>query len=265
MCAIYTWMRQLDDLADDAPSPNHARQAIEQWRIQTQAVLQTDVTAPAQNSKLKTQNLLLWPAFLDTVRRYSIPRSYFDEISEGALMDQEITRYATFEELYRYCYCVASVVGLVSLRVFGYADPKAEQQGEWLGIAFQLTNILRDVSEDALRGRIYIPQENLQRYGVSERDILESRWSIPLHEVLKSFAEQAEEYYVRAALIVDLVSPEAQPTLRIMIEIYHGILSEVRKIDFRVFDHRARLPAWEKILIVLKHQIWNFGFLKLLA
>jgi len=251
MCAIYAWMRRLDDLADDASSPQHARGSLEQWRTHTQAALKTPppITHP--------QPPLLWPAFIDTVNRYRIPPRYFEEIVEGALMDQEITRYTTFEELYHYCYRVASVVGLVCLRIFEYTNPQAEQKGEWLGIAFQLTNILRDVGEDAGRGRIYIPRENMRRYGVLEKDILNGRWSESLHELLKSFAEQAEEYYLRAHSLESLVSREARPTLRIMTEIYHGILMEIQKMNFHVFGQRAHLPLWKKMWIVAKHRLFS--------
>jgi 15-cis-phytoene synthase len=250
MCAIYAWMRRLDDLADDAPSPEQARVALDQWKALTHAVYASNGSLP--HADLSKE---LWPAFADTVQRYGIPQHYFDEIVEGALMDQTVTRYATFEELYRYCYRVASVVGLVCLRVFEYRDPEAEKAGEWLGIAFQLTNILRDVPEDAQRGRLYIPQEDFQGTGVSEEDFLQGRWSPAMHSVLKKFAERTEDYYVKAKPVVGLVSKEAQPTLRIMTEIYHGILEQTRKLDYRVYETRARVPTWKKLAIVLKHQL----------
>ena len=147
------------------------------------------------------------------------------------------------------------MVGLVCLRVFQYTDPLTEQKGEHLGIAFQLTNILRDVREDAARGRIYIPRQELRDHGVTERDILEGRWSASLRELLGAFAERAETYYLRAGPVADMVSRESRPTLRIMTEIYHGILDSVRNLDYQVFEHRARVPTWKKMFIVLKHQL----------
>ncbi len=258
MCAIYAWMRRLDDLADDAPSPTQARTAVEEWRKQTHDSLKSasnDSSFLPHPSSLAEESSALWPAFADTVHRYKIPQGHFDEIAEGALMDQEISRYETFDDLYRYCYRVASVVGLVCLRVFEYADKEAEQTGEWLGIAFQLTNILRDVREDAGRGRIYIPQEDLRKHGVDAQDVVHGRWSEAMHSLLRSFAERTETYYDRARPVAGLVSMEARPTLRIMTEIYHGILDEMKKNDYRVFDHRARVPTWKKLAIVLKHQL----------
>jgi phytoene synthase len=247
MCAIYAWMRRLDDLADDAPSPAAARETLAQWRMQTRSSLNPKASSTFDISST------LWPAFAETVKHYNVPHPYFDEIIEGALMDQEVIRYATFDDLYRYCYRVASVVGLVCLHIFEYSDPQAEKNGEWLGIAFQLTNILRDVKEDAKRGRIYLPLKVLQSHGVSEKDILEQRWSEDLGQLLRSFADQTEEYYVRAKPVVGLVSKEARPTLRIMTEIYHGILLEIRKMNYRVFEKRARLSTPRKMAIVLKH------------
>jgi len=173
-------------------------------------------------------------------------------------MDQKITRYQTFDELYQYCYRVASVVGLVCLRVFQFSNPQAEKNGEWLGIAFQLTNILRDVREDAERGRIYLPLEELKKHGITEEDILQTRWSSSLHDYFKTFTEQIEGYYEKARPITEFVSKESRPTLKIMTEIYHGILDEIRRSDYQVFDRRARVPTWKKLAIVAKYQL-GFG------
>lgn len=273
MCAIYAWMRHLDDLADDAPSPQAARDALNEWRRQTHEALAArgmkfqvsklpSTSALADTAISNQQSAIansLWPAFAETVGSHNIPPAHFDEIVEGALMDQELTRYATFDELYRYCYRVASVVGLVSLRVLGYQRSAAEKPGEWLGIAFQLTNILRDVREDAARGRIYLPLDELARHGVPESDLLEGRWSPGLHAFLLEFGDRAEEYYVKARPVFDLVRPDARPTLLIMEEIYHGILHRIRAMDYRVLDARARVSTPRKLWIVLKHAVARGG------
>ncbi len=249
MCVVYAWMRLMDDLADDAPNVAEAAQSLEVWRRATHAALAGELPGPtAPHPKL-------WPAFAEVVRTHGIPHHHFDEIVEGALMDQKILRYATFEELYRYCYRVASVVGLVSLRVFGYSDPRTETCGEWLGIAFQLTNILRDVREDAERGRIYLPLEDLTRHGLAEQDVLRGNWSPAMHDLFRDFADRAEGFYEKAAPVASLVAREARPTLGSMTEIYHGILEEIRAMDYRVLDRRAGLPKWKKLAIVFKHQI----------
>ncbi len=249
MCVIYTWMRRLDDLADDAPSAEMARKSLDVWREQTHRVM---VGGVVKGGELCPE---LWPAFHEVVSRYDIPLAYFDEIIEGACMDQEVLRYETFEELYRYCYRVASVVGLVTLRVFGYDDSRAEKTGEWLGIAFQLTNILRDVREDASRKRIYLPLTELRERGLSAEDVLALRWSPGMKDYLRMFADRAEEYYQKALPVVDFASRDARPTLRIMEEIYHGLLRCIRASDYNVFQHRASLPKWKKLFIVFKHQL----------
>jgi 15-cis-phytoene synthase len=246
MCSIYTWMRKLDDYADDAPSLDDARKAVESWKRRTHQALDKGDFSDED---------MIWPSFAETVKRYSIPLKYFDEIVLGALMDQEKQRYETFEELYQYCYRVASVVGLVSLCVFEYKDKSTEQHGEWLGIAFQLTNILRDVSEDAQRDRIYIPREELKKFGIAEDQVLKNQWSAEMYDLLKFFGERAETYYQKAQPVIGQVSKDSRPTLAIMEEIYHGVLKEIQKKDYRVFDNRARVPTWKKLLIVAKHFI----------
>jgi phytoene synthase len=248
MCAIYTWMRRLDDLADDAPSPQEAEKAVLGWKQKTHEELET------ASSKDPTEENL-WPALRDTVQRYKIPLKYFDEIIEGALMDQVITRYQTFDELYQYCYRVASVVGLVCLRVFEFSNPEVEKNGEWLGIAFQLTNILRDVGEDADRGRIYLPIQDLKKLGISEEILLEKKLTPELKNYFVNFVDQIEEYYTKARPITSLVSKESRPTLKIMTDIYHGILVEIKKQDYDVFSQRARVPTWKKLAIVAKYQL----------
>jgi phytoene synthase len=256
MYAIYSWMRRLDDLADDAASPFEAEKAVQQWKELTHEKLDR---SSRLNGSLEPKGMSstedLWPALVDTVQRFKIPHHYFDEIIEGALMDQNITRYHSFEDLYQYCYRVASVVGLVCLRVFEFTNPQAEKNGEWLGIAFQLTNILRDVREDAERGRIYLPLSDLKEYGISEEDILEKRWSASLHDYFKSFSEKIESYYEKARPITGLVAKESRPTLKIMTEIYHGILDDIKRLDYQIFERRARVPTWKKFAIVAKYQL----------
>ena len=157
MCAIYAFMRHCDDLSDE---PGATRAALDAWRIEMEEVL-------AGNPG----NHPLWPAFRHTVRRFGIPHQYLREMIEGVSSDLEPRRLETFDELYRYCYQVASVVGLTMIHIFGFDTPSALPLAEKCGVAFQLTNILRDLREDAGRGRIYLPAEDLRRFGVPEDDI----------------------------------------------------------------------------------------------
>src|SRR6202050_2549908 len=157
MCAMYAFMRYCDDLSDE---PGATRSAIDRWR---EALTEALAGRPDDNPT--------WPAFLDAVDRYCIPHEYFFEMIEGVASDLETRTVATFDELYQYCYRVASVVGLTTIHIFGFTSSDALALAEKCGIAFQLTNILRDVREDAALGRIYLPAEDLARFGVTEDDI----------------------------------------------------------------------------------------------
>ncbi|MBV9464014.1 MAG: squalene/phytoene synthase family protein [Verrucomicrobiae bacterium] len=246
MCAIYAWNRRMDDCVDDAPGAEAARRALDLWRDRTTRALAGDLP------DAREADGMLWPALLDTVQKYQITDEYFQEIIRGAEMDIVPRHYATFDELYEYCYRVASVVGLICLDVFEFTHTQAKKHGEWLGIAFQLTNILRDISEDAQRGRVYLPFEDLKRFNLDEKEILQRQWSPELRDLLESYARRAEKYYIRAQPLLDLVSPDARPTLQIMCEVYGGILRRLREIDYRVFEQRARLSGFQKLRTVLR-------------
>jgi phytoene synthase len=242
MCAVYAFMRRSDDIADSAANPAVALEGLRRWRASVEAAL---------NGKNSTDPIL--PAVSDTVQRYKIPVKHFQELLDGTEMDQTRTRYETFDELYRYCYHVASAVGLVVLPIFGYRDDAAKVPAEACGIAFQLTNILRDVKEDAQMGRIYLPLEDLRRFGVSEDDIMNARATPEFVELMKFEAGRACEFYRKAQPLLGMISPDSRGTLAVMIGIYGGILDKMEKEKFAVFDGRIRLSKAEKWKIVLKN------------
>ncbi len=242
MCAIYAFMRRSDDIADSTANPAVALEALHQWRAQVDA---------AFNNGEATDPIL--PALVDTVRGYKIPQHYFHELLDGTEMDQTTARYATFDDLYKYCYRVASAVGLVVLPIFGYQDKAALIPAEACGIAFQLTNILRDVKEDARMGRIYLPLEDLRRFGVSEDDILNARATPQFLELMKFEAARAHEFYEKAQPLLPMIDADSRGTLAVMIAIYGGILRKIEQSNFAVFDGRMRLSAAEKLWIVGKH------------
>jgi 15-cis-phytoene synthase len=242
MCAIYAFMRRSDDIADGAANPALASEGLRAWRASVDAALH------GQNS---TDPIL--PALADTVQRFRIEPRRFHELLDGTEMDQTKTRYETFDELYKYCYHVASVVGLIVLPIFGYNDEAAKLPAEACGIAFQLTNILRDVKEDAQLGRIYLPREDLKRFGVEEADIMNSRTTPQFVELMKFETARAHDYYGKARPLVGMISEDSRGTLAVMMGIYGGILEKIERSSFAVFEERIRLSAAEKLWIVAKN------------
>jgi len=235
MCAIYAFMRYCDDLSDE---PGASREALERWRCAVTDALGGKFDAyPA------------WPAFYDTVQRYRIPHEYFFQMIEGVMSDLEPRRMATFEELYRYCYQVASVVGLCTIHVFGFDSQEALPLAEKCGVAFQLTNILRDVCEDAARRRIYLPAEDLERFGVNAEKLCEP--SDALTRLMRFEAERARGYYRESQPLIGLVHKRSRPALRALIGIYSRLLERIVENGFDV-SRRVSLPALEKGWIVMR-------------
>ena len=231
MCAIYAFMRYCDDISEGADA---SRQGIERWRHDLDLALAGQY---AENP--------LWPAFHDTVRRFGIPREYFYEMIAGVSSDLEPRQVQTFDELYRYCYQVASVVGLTILYIFGFESSEGPALAEKCGIAFQLTNILRDVREDFENGRVYIPMEDIRRFGANlkKRDENFAR--------LMSFeAERARRYYNESRPLIELVDVRSRPSLWAIIEIYRRLLDRIERSNFDVLEKRIRVPTWEKLGIL---------------
>jgi len=231
MCAIYAFMRYCDDISE---GENASRAAIEQWRRDLDLALEGQY---AQNP--------LWPAFHDTVRRYAMPREYFHEMIDGVSTDLEPRHIQTFDELYRYCYQVASVVGLTIVHIFGFESPEALKLAEKCGIAFQLTNILRDVREDLENSRVYIPAQDIAKFGANLKDRDEN-----FLRLMRFEAERARAYYQESRPLIDLVHRRSRPSLWAIIEIYRRLLDRIERSDFDVLDQRIRVPTWEKLGIL---------------
>ena len=236
MCAIYAFMRYCDDLSDE---PGATRAAIDRWRAEMEEALAGRFSSHP-----------VWPAFYHTVRRFGIPPQYFREMIDGVLSDLEPRRFETFEQLYRYCYQVASVVGLTIIHIFGFDTRSALPLAEKCGVAFQLTNILRDIREDAERGRIYLPAEDLRRFGVSEEDLCAGRRGEPFLRLMAFESERARAYYNDSRPLLDLIHPRSRASLWALIAIYSRLLERIEQGNFDVFRHRVRLPLWEKSWIV---------------
>lgn len=250
ICAIYAFMRRADDLADDESV------AIEERRARLDAWMAAWRAASAGGETCDP----VFVAVRDATIRYQIPLALLDELVAGVTMDLDSAgggapdTYATFNDLYRYCYLVASVVGLVCIRIFGYSDPRAEKLAEETGIAFQLTNILRDVAEDAERNRVYLPLEDLAAHGIALEGLLKrTSGTAPTaaeRALLKEIGQRAERYYASAQSLMPLVDKESRPALGVLVEIYHALLKRIERADYDVFSRRASVPTIEKLRIL---------------
>lgn len=242
MCAIYAFMRYCDDLSDE---PGATRAAMDRWR---NALTDALAGRPDDNPT--------WPAFLDTVARYAIPHEYFHEMIEGVASDLEPRKIATFAELYQYCYRVASVVGLTTVHIFGFRSPEAREPAlplaEKCGIAFQLTNILRDVREDAGLGRVYLPGEDLERFRVDVEDLKRGQRTEQFGRLMEFETERARRYYREAAPLLDLIDERSRASLWALIAIYSGLLEHVAESHYDVLTRRISLSGVEKSWIVLR-------------
>ena len=250
ICAIYAFMRHADDLADDESLPREERRRrLDNWLADWRGVCHGGDSSN-----------LIFLAVRDATERFGIPLDLLDELVAGVTMDLDQAAgdapdtYATFAELYRYCYLVASVVGLVCIRIFGYQDKRAEKLAEQTGIAFQLTNILRDVAEDAERNRVYLPLEDLAAHNVSLDSLLHRAPGAPPtaaeRALLAAVARRAEEFYKSAQLLLPLIDRESRPALWVLVSIYHGLLKRIEKADYDVFSHRASVPMAQKLGIL---------------
>lgn len=283
ICSVYAFMRQADDLADDETLPrDERRRNLDAWLAAWHQAAAGNATAD--------------PVFLavrDATARFTIPLHLLDELVDGVAMDLDragesahatndapcpvlstsfVERagspeappdtYATFADLYRYCYLVASVVGLVCIRIFGYSDERAEKLAEETGIAFQLTNILRDVREDAERGRIYLPLDDMAAAGTNtEALMLAVRGEQPspgLMTLLHTEIAHAEQYYRASEELTPLLEPDAQPAMRVLVSIYHRLLDRIAASPAAVFRERVSVPTPQKLAILAPGLLRSF-------
>jgi phytoene synthase len=243
MCAIYAFMRQCDDLSDepDAGGTPARRARMDRWRADLDTVL--------AGGKAKDPS---WPALADTVVRYRIPHQYLYEMIEGVGSDIEPRPFATFDELYRYCYRVASVVGLTIVHIFGFEERNGDEVrrlAEACGVAFQLTNILRDVEEDARLGRCYLPVEDLERFGV---DPARLAYDAKFVELMRFEGARARDYYRQAEPLPALIDRSGRTSLRALIAIYSTLLKRIEARRYNVLAGRIRLSGFEKTWIMLR-------------
>jgi phytoene synthase len=275
LCAVYAFMRRCDDIADDESlSFADRRQKLDTW---------LDALHRAQQGNPTDDPILL--ALTDAQRRHAIPAGLLDELAHGTAMDIEVedpadsiqtpegaplkpafglsggfpvvtVQYATFEDLRQYCYRVASVVGLVCIHVFGYRNPEAEPLAENCGLAFQLTNIIRDVKEDAAAGRVYLPQQDLAQFNLSTQDVLTAPDPARFRPLLALEADRAREFYASGDALIPYVSEDSQPALWVLVTIYRRLLEKIAQNQYDVFTAKVSLTTREKLSILAQ------GFLK---
>jgi phytoene synthase len=238
MCAIYAFMRYCDDLSDE---PGANRAAIDRWQSEMEEALEGRFSGHP-----------LWPAFHHTVRRFGIPHGYFHEMIAGVASDLEPREIETFDQLYRYCYQVASVVGLTIIHIFGFDTRSALPLAEKCGVAFQLTNILRDIREDAEKGRIYLPTEDLRRFDVSAEDLATGHRGESFLRLMRFEAARARAYYNESMPLLDLIHPRSRPSLWALISIYSRLLERIEAKNYDVFSERVRLTSLEKSWILVQ-------------
>jgi squalene synthase HpnC/squalene synthase HpnD len=244
LCALYAFMRLVDDVSDTVGSEADKQRGLARWRAALDAAAAGDVSGHP-----------ILPAFADTIERFHIPPRYFHDLISGAEMDLTVGNYATFERLREYCYRVAGTVGLTCLHVFGFVDPHAPDLAEKLGIAFQLTNILRDVPKDYEMGRVYLPQEDLEKFGVRPEELARGPLTPALRDLFAFEAGRAWGYYREGVELIPRVHADARATLWALTRIYSGLLRRIEARSYDVFSERVRLSTPEKTGILVRARL----------
>jgi phytoene synthase len=235
LCALYAFMRIADDLAD-TPGPAAAKVGpLKEWRGQLHGALAGIYRHP------------LHPALHHTITTFDVPPRYLEEVLDGVAMDLVHDRYETFQDLYNYCYRVASAVGLACIHVWGFTSAKALAHAEAAGVALQLTNILRDLGEDAARGRIYLPREDLVLFGYAPEGLATGRRDGAYQQLMRFQVARARTYYEAAEPLVALLRPAGRPVFLMMLRTYRGLLDAIERRGYDVFSSRVRLSRWRKL------------------
>src|ERR1043165_1288395 len=235
-CAFYAFTRTADDLSDDEAHPEKALENARQWRETFDAALAGD-----------TSRHPIMPAVADTFHRFQIPPVYMQELITGTEMDARQNRYAAWADTYLYCYRVASVIGMMTIHVFGFEDSRAIALSEKMGIAFQMTNILRDIKEDAQRNRIYLPLEDLKAHGISEAEFLRCENSRAMRKLIEFETARAWAHYEEAQPMIAMTHTESRDAMGSLVAIYKRLLEEIKRRDYDVFSKRVSLSSAEKL------------------
>jgi 15-cis-phytoene synthase len=250
-------MRLVDDVADSGAGLSAKQRGLARWR----AALDQAITGQSQlfdgNAVMVSPAPALigaevLPALVDTMRRYNMPSRYLHDLISGAEMDLTVRAYPTFDRLREYCYRVAGTVGLTCTHVFGFGDARALDFAEKLGLAFQLTNIIRDVHEDHKLGRIYLPEEDLARYGVSPQDFGRPKATLGVRELLRFETDRAWQCYEEGSALLGLIDRDSRAALWLLVRTYCALLDRIEALDFAVFGEKVRLTKPEKMMFIAR-------------
>jgi len=249
MSALYAFCRKVDDIADDESVPvEQRRKELSDWRLDVRRACGTETPVFPVNRELQS-----------VIQRYSLPFEHFDALLQGVEMDLEIDRYEDYDQLELYCYRVASVVGLLSIEIFGYRDPACRDYAIYLGKALQLTNILRDVRADAERGRVYLPLCELRRFGMSPETVLRLEYSPSFIQAAGSVAGRARHFYTLARETLPASERRAMASAELMGSVYWRLLKKLERRQFDVFGPElTRLSKSQKLLLILR-AAWRFA------
>jgi len=249
MCALYAFLRVADDLSDGPADVASKRGALVAWRAGFHGALSGEYQHP------------LHAAFHHTVLTHAIPPEYLEAVLDGVEMDLEPVAYRTFGELKLYCYRVASAVGLACIHIWGFADPRAKAHAESAGLAFQLTNILRDLGEDAGRGRVYLPREDLERFGYDAEALRRGERGERFRALMRFEVERTRAYYQGAWPLAPLLQPAGRAVFLAMTRTYRALLDAIERRDYDVFSRRVSVSRWHKLLLMLQVLPVRWGWL----
>lgn len=271
MCAVYAFMRRADDISDDESlTLDERRLQMAQWLASWNAFRAHTVCDDSPVLQENASDCAVFLAVADVQQRFGVSDLLLQQLIDGTTMDlvpeppegvrrlelngRAVDVYQTMEALERYCYLVASVVGLTTIRIFGYTDTLAERYAEDVGLAFQLTNILRDVKEDAERGRIYLPEELLHKHSLASQSVLDAAASgqlqPALRSLLKEVASRAEGYYASSSRLIPLLDRDSRPAMRVLVAIYHLLLKEIMAHNYEVMGERISVSTSRKLRVL---------------
>ncbi len=243
--AVYAFCRYTDDIVDEGTDQHSKVVRLRRWRMELGRALRG------------TSSYVILNQLSATARKFNIPVDHFYDLIRGMEMDLSKTRYETFDELYRYCYLVASSVGLMCRQIFGYRNDSTRDYAVNLGVALQLTNILRDIKEDARRGRIYLPAEDLRRFGYTEQDLLACRYTPEFVNLMRYECDRASAYFDTARAALGNEDKRFFFAARIMWSIYAHTLQRIKRSNYNVFERRISVPGLMKILIAFRYWLSN--------